>query len=248
MSEGLRQALNNLRETVETAIEEDFLPQVMDWLRSNCNLISVDGEEYLALQAELVQVKQELKETQERYTKPIPRSGRPQPQAEIQMGVDEEGNAIQLSGEAIQDPGQTDVFMERAALMNPGIKKTQGQATRLHKAVNQIRKTSATPPAEGDEFPVLTPAMLAAASPEQIEAMEAQLSGGMPMPQASSYDEPGEALDPVAEALARMGDHTVSQSGGYNPRDVAKLQALQAKASGARSELARGGSVGLIRR
>jgi hypothetical protein len=253
MSQELQQVLNGLRETMAEAIAKDFQPQVLDWLRSNCNLIPLDGQEHQALQQELLQVKQELEETKQRYTKPIPRSGRPHPQSnEVQMGVDEEGNPVQLTGEAIQDPNQTDVFMDRAALMNPGIRQNQNRQQELQQMVKQIKRTG-VPAATGSvqAAPVITPEMIASASPEQIEAMEAALNPGYSDPYATTsapYDDGSEPLPPIAEALARMGNQGPAAQGGYNAKDVAMLQRLQGKAQQARSTLDRGGSVGLIRR
>jgi hypothetical protein len=94
---------------------------------------------------------------------------------------------------------------------------------------------------------VITPEMMASASPEEVEQMEQMLSGSLPGVSSSldtGYDDE-DALPPQVEAFVQNAG---AQSATYNPRDVAKLQALHAKGRHASRALDSGGSVGLIKR
>ena len=250
MEPELQKILATLREAMAEVVAQDFQAEAFDWLRSNFNLISTESEDYQKLQQELLQVKKELQETQEKYLKPVPKSGKVLQQQQTvdpnQIGVDEEGHQVQLQGESIQDPERTQVFLNRA-----NVNKMTSKNDHFKKIVNQIKKKGA-PAAMGEEGGggTITPEMIAAASPEEVEQMEAMLSGGIPgIGSAIDSDYDDEELPPIAQSLMAMGNNGGKpQSGDYNPRDVAKLQELQAKSARASKALDRGGSVGLIRR
>lgn len=249
MEPELQKVLNSLREVMTEASAQDYQSEAFDWLRSNFNLISVDSEEYQKVLNESIQLKIDLQEEKEKskYSKPIPKSGRmAQGHQEVQMGTDEEGNQVQLQGENIQDPERTQVFLERA-----NAAKMAERNNHYRKMVSQIRKSGSAGAEGGGGMGgggAITPEMIMAASPEEVEEMEAMLSGGGPIASSSDYDD-DDALDPIAESFIRNAGHSGGGQGGdYNPRDVAKLQALQSKSSQASKALDRGGSVGLIRR
>lgn len=246
MEPELQKILSSLREVMAEAASMDYQPAAFDWLHSNFKLISTDGDEYRALQEELTKVKQELQEAKEKYTKPVPRSGKANSmQAPIdspQMGVDDEGHAVQLEGDSIQDPERTQLFMNRASAA-----KMNERNNHFKKIVNQIKKSGTVSSSGNGDIGIITPEMIMAASPEEVEEMEAMLSGGLPNVASSiSSDYDDDELPPIAESLIAMGSG--KQSADYNAKDVAALQKLQSKSAHAAKALDRGGSIGLIRR
>jgi hypothetical protein len=241
----LQKVLNGLHDIMAHAAEQSYDTEAVNWMSSNFNLVSRESEEFLSLQKEVSRLNAELQSVKEKFVKPVPKSGKlgQQGATEIQLGVDNEGNQVQLTGDAIQDPETTQTFMDRA-----NTSKMADRNDHFRKMVSQIKK-SATSGASGDggSMPI-SPAMLAAADPAEIEEMENMLSGGVPIVSSgidAEYDD-DDALPPIAEAFIAGG--AGKQTQGYNPRDVAKLQQLQQKSAKASRALDGGGSVGLIRR
>lgn len=245
MSPDLQNVLNSLRETMTLAAEKAYDAQALNWISSNFNLISRDSEEFMGLQQEVNRLNSELQVTKDKFLKPIPKSGKAAQQTvtEFQIGVDEEGHQVQLGGHTIQDPEVTQTFMERASAG-----KMADCNDHFRKMVSQIKKSGTGGATADGGSMVISPAMLAAADPAEIEEMEQMLSGGVPVVSSgidAEYDD-DDALPPIAEAFIAGGSG--KQTAGYNPRDVAKLQQLQQKSARASRTLDGGGSVGLIRR
>lgn len=245
MEPELQAVLNSLRETMTLAAEKSYDSQALNWISSNFNMVSRDSEEFISLQKEVDRLNSELQSAKDKFIKPVPKSGKlaQQAAAEVQIGVDEEGHQVQLGGHTIQDPEVTQTFMERASAG-----KMADRNDHFRKMVSQIKK-SGTGASNGDGATmVISPAMLAAADPAEIEEMEQMLSGGVPIVSSGidgEYDD-DDALPPIAEAF--IAGASGKQAPGYNPRDVAKLQQLQSKSAKASRALDGGGSVGLIRR
>lgn len=245
MAPELQKVLNGLNDLLSDAAEQDFTTEATNWLCSNLDLVSRGSEEFLLSQEELLsqqkeieKLKQELQVSNNRFTKPIPKSGKAAQLAESQLGLDEAGQPVQLQGEIIQDPGDTQGFLARAQ-----VTKSADQNDHFRKMVSQIKKGGGAGGEGG-----FTSAQLSSATAEEVEQMELQLSGGVPII-ASGIDndyENEDALPPIAEAFIAGG--AGKQQPGYNPRDIAKLQALQQKSSRATRAMDAGGSVGLIRR
>jgi hypothetical protein len=245
----LQKALNNLRSVMSEIVSEGFQTEAFDWLYSNFHLISLESDEYQSLQQEVEEakqetetVRQELEKAMNAFVKPTPKSGKPHLSGAVQMGVDEHGEQVQLQGEALQDPNRTQSFMNRAQ-----VSKMADRNQHLKQLASQIRKTGSTAAmGESGEAIVITPEMLNSASAEEVEQMEVMLSGSLPGVASAldtGYDD-DDALPPQVEAFLHQGQ----QSPDYNPRDVAKLQALHSKSRQASRALDQGGSVGLIKR
>lgn len=216
MDEALQIVLSELMEVMKAT--EQYKEEMFEWLNINYNLIDGNSEEYKALTEKKIQPKQQIKIRKD--------------PSEVQL--DEKGN--QLTGESIQDPETTNVFMNRA-----GIKQNQDHYKEI---VSRIKKASGNNgPAES-----LSIADVAQASAEDIEAMEnmiMQEQGPVVHSAISNYvDDGDEGLDPIAETLARMGS---SNKAPVNPNDLKTLQRMQQGRSASR-ELGSGGSVGMIRR
>jgi len=149
--------------------------------------------------------------------------------------MDNKGN--QLTGTPLQSQETTNVFLKRAEV------KTQDYYKNIAKQINKgTSKNNST-----GGFP-LTAEDLSEADPAEVEAYAAIISGDSePVIKSAidDYDGGEEPLPAIVEAFARGGK---GRSGDYNPRDVAKLQALQDKAKGASNELSQSGGVGIIRR
>lgn len=247
MEPALQKVLNSLRDAMLAAISDDYQQEAFDWLSSNFNLLSKDSDEYQNLVSENSELQNEIQELKNRHVKPTPKSAKnfKQEVENIQIGTDAEGHQVQLQGESIQDPERTQVFLERAQA-----NKMAGQSDHFRKIINQIKKSGSSGASEGGGSVNISPEMLGAASADEVEEMEAMLSGGIPgisSSLGSSDSDDDDELPPIAQSLIAMGG-AKSQSGDYNPRDVAKLQELQAKASRASKALDRGGSAGIIRR
>jgi Zn-finger nucleic acid-binding protein len=245
MAAELQKVLNGLHEIMSLAVEQSYDNEAVNWISSNFNLVPRDSEEFTSLQKEVSRLNDELRTTKEKFVKPIPKSGKvaQQSMTEVQFGVDNEGHQVQLQGDAIQDPEVTQTFMDRA-----NTSKLADRNDHFRKIVSQIKKSASSASSGNGGSMVITPAMLAAADPTEIEEMENMLSGGVPIVSSgidADYDDE-DALPPIAEAFIAGGSGKQVQ--GYNPRDIAKLQQLQQKSAKASRALDGGGSVGLIRR
>lgn len=238
MEPALQEALNKLREVMTSIDEQDFTSSAEEWLKSNFDLISTNSHEYQSLQktltdfqsgltmaqTELAQVKKELDEMKTRALGPIPKSGRATPPPGVQLGVDKQGQTIQLQGEQILDPAQTTSFLQRA-----GAHKSVANISKIKELANKLNKS-------GGETDTNLWAMAMDPSTQMDEIDP--YAGTLP---ADPYDDE-DRLDPVAEQFAAMG----ANSATYNAKDVAGLQAQHAKVAGAAKELAYGGSAGKI--
>src|ERR1700677_4862388 len=103
----LHNALRGLQTIMDEAIEQAYDAQVVQWFSSNFDLVSRASEEFVELHKTIEQLTNELRIAKEKPMplKAVPKSARTFPQAdEIKLGVDEEGNQIQLQGPSIQDP------------------------------------------------------------------------------------------------------------------------------------------------
>src|ERR1700722_5181983 len=109
----LQKILNGLHDVMTSATKQSFEDQALNWMTTNFNLVSRDAEEIVELHNTIKKLTQELQTTREKYTKPIPKSGQIK-QADLQLGVDELGEQVQLNGPALQDQGATQAFMDRA--------------------------------------------------------------------------------------------------------------------------------------
>lgn len=217
----LQVSLSELKE-VMTATDQ-YHDEIFDWLKFHYGLISRDSEEYKALQE-----KAEL--ASKMPSKAAIRNIDPKA-----VQLDHNGN--QISGETSQEQVITDGFMQRAQV------KTLNQQDRYRDIVNQIKKHGVAPTAQGG--------MTVEADPEETALMEAELTGGLPSIgsglMSNDFEDAGEEIPAIVQAMAQSagaGPHGAD----YNAKDVAKLQALQAKSKRASSAMASGGSVGLIRR
>ena len=146
------------------------------------------------------------------------------------VNLDRNGN--QISGAPIQDQETTNKFLQRAQVKDVGQKN-------IRDIINNVKKGEGT---------VIT----AEADPEEVSKLGSALfgdDGGVASVNGSGDDDDyyvdEETLPPIVEAMAQQGRNV--QSGDYNARDVAKLQALHGKQQQARRAM-KSGSVGLIRR
>jgi len=218
----LQVLLSELKEVMLAT--DQYHDEIFDWLKFHYGLISRDGDEYKALQekAELAS-KMPFKAAAIKHIDP--------------KAVQLDHNGNQISGETSQEQAITDGFMQRAQV------KTLTQQDRYRDIVNQIKKHGVAAPTSGG--------MTVEADPEEAALMEAELSGGLPSIgsglMSNDFEDDGEEIPAVVQAMAQSagaGPHGAD----YNAKDVAKLQALQGKAARAKSAMASGGSVGLIRR
>ena len=221
VSEELRNILSELKEVMQATAQ--YRAEIFDWLYSNYQLVSKDSEEYKALQAQSEMATSAKIPLRQALTTIDPKT----------VSLDRNGN--QVSGAAIQDQEVTNKFLQRAQV-KPNDQKN------LRDIVNQIKKGGGSS----------GPSIVAEADPEEVAAMGSQLAGGGlgSLNGATDYDEYGndddDALPPIVEAMAQQAHG--SQSGDYNARDVAKLQAIHSKQKRASNALSKGGGVGLIRR
>jgi hypothetical protein len=228
MPEELQTSLNELRGVMTTIGEKSFLKEAQDWLRSNCDLVAVDSDEYrkreddfsvleasfTELSQTLLQVKNELDEIKKR-----PQASMIRDMSAIKMGVDADGKPIQLAGEQLQDQSQTNVFMQRA-----GITKNLKDSSGLRRLANKLKTTD-------DGTNVLAAAFNAPGDDYDQYANQYE------------EEEDMEPLDHIAEQFASMG------AGGYVPPTAHNPKTLgHQKAAGAAKSLARTGNAGLISR
>lgn len=220
MSEELQIALSELTEVMKYS--ETYKEEMFEWLKTNYNLIDGNSEEYKALTEKKMPPPKQIKIRKD----------------SSEVDLDENGN--QLTGQSLQNPESTNVFMNRA-----GIKPPQENYKDI---VARIKGASINSPSTES----LTMTDIVKAKPEDIEAMENMLmqEQAPAIHSAISYTDDGDDdLDPIAESLARMGDATHGgKQTDYNARDMAKLQKLQSKSQGVSKELGRSGGVGMIRR
>lgn len=245
----LQKVLSSLHEIMTLAAEQSYDKEALNWISSNFNLLSRDGEEMTALKAENDTLATELKTARTSLinSKPIPKSGK---EIEVvEMGVDSEGHRVQLQGETIQTPEATSVFMERA-----NVSRNVNANKDIKKIADQIRGKRSVKESEGNPS-IITADQIAEVDPTEVEEMEMMLAGGnMPgiqsaLVSSSEYDD-FDALPPIAEAFARQGEggRQSNQQGGYNAKDVAALQRLQAKSQNAQRAMLGVGSAGKITR
>lgn len=244
VAEALQKVLNSLREVMTEAVSQDFEADAFEWLNANYELVSKNSEEYFKLQLELEATKKELVELQEKYAKPVPRSGKAQPRIDKeQMGTDEEGHVVQVQGESIQDPEMTQTFLNRAQV------RPLNNQDHFKEMVKKIKKNNSGGSVGGGGE--VSMESLAQASPEAIEEMESMLNSGIP--NISSALDHGnndfeDELPPIVEQFVNGGNNKNQQAGGYNAKDVAALQKMLAKSQRAGREINNSGGAGLIRR
>lgn len=222
MEQNLQVVLNSLREVMTEANQLNYLPAAFDWLKSNCNLISMDAPDYKELIEENAQLKTELETLKSRGGKGSAELKKNMPSPEIK--VDDEGNEYQVNGLQIQDEDTTSGFIQRA-----GVKKLPSNQDHFKNIVNKLKKVDAGGGGPGpNSFSEMMNMPL-----DQLEKYEMQ-SMGMPGPSSAiDMDYVDSGIDPVMENLLQ-GVHIPGQGKdmqGWNAKDALTLQKMNERVS-----------------
>lgn len=250
MEADLQIALTELKSAMSATA--NYPEEVFDWLKSNYNLIPQSAmDEKLAMMESsfTARVQTEVDKAKASFYKAGPRPKQTVQDDSDEITVDKDGN--QTSGEAIQAPEQTNKFLKAAGVKKMVETKDRGMVDRsshYKDIVNQIKKNGA--PAlldEGGGSGVITPDMIQALDPDETEELQAYFGNGPGV--SSSLDGGMDDDDDIPSVVSAWSNQAKqSQSGTYNPKDVAALQQLHGKARQASRALSGGGSVGLIKR
>jgi hypothetical protein len=225
----LQTLLNGLAAIMCDLETKSYLGEAEGWLKQNFDLISMASDEYVALTASLEASNEKVASLQAELVEANKKVEAGQKKSPLSMRnpkplLDTDGNPIKIDGEIVQveDQSVTNSFMKRAE-----VGKLVAKTEELKKVAAKIRAAGG----KGNSLTIPVEDVVEDASYDPYEAED-------------SYDEP---LDPIAERLAAMGSGGGNTQGGYNPRDVAKLQNLQAKQKAASRAMA-GGSAGMFHR
>lgn len=233
MEEELQKTLVYLKGAM--ALLEKYPAEILDWLESNYNLVSIDDAKVRF--KEIVEVVKEVPVFRE-----VVAEKKPAPSV---TEVDEKGN--QVKGETLLDATQTNKFFKNAEAA-----KIVERNQELRDMVNQIKKKgSEALVSEDGSSGAITPDMLnAKMDPEEISELHQVLfSDDEDEGVSSALDPYGDSdLDEIPAVVLAMSGNAKKAQGGYNPADIAKLQQLTGKSRRAGRELSEGGSVGFIRR
>lgn len=216
---------------------------IFDWLKSNYKLYTEEEVQARVKEAE-VKTAEAVKAT---IVATTGNKGLPTPESAKKIELDKDGN--QVAGPSLQSQEQTSKFFKNALA-----DKTLDKQSHFRNIVKQIKKSGS--PALLDEngtAGVITPDM--AESMGQMDAEElAELNAAFGNEEeginsgldSSDMDYEDEIPSIVASNPAFMQQGT--GPGQVNMKDVARLQNQQLKSARAKNAMARGGSIGLIRR
>lgn len=233
MDAELQVAFKDLKNSMAAA--EMYPTEIFDWLKSNYNLYTE------------AEVQAKIKETENRIVETVRVNHSPKTYASSEeskkIDLDKDGN--QVSGPSLQTSEQTNKFFKAAEAH-----KTLDKQQHFKDLIKQIKKNGS--PALLDEngtAGVITPGM-AASMGEDVDPVElAELNA------AFGNEDINSGLDPAdidyEDEIPSVVMNMVSKAGGnagMNQRDLIKLQNLQHKSASAKSQIAKTGSVGLIRR
>jgi hypothetical protein len=244
----LQSALKDLKSAMAAAT--NYPAEIFDWLKSNYRLHS-DEDLAQAVTEASSKAEEMVRSTftgQKHQSRPVDKKTVEEQLQEVKL--DENGN--QISGPALQSSDQTRKFFKNAL-----VTRTLDNQSHFKNIVKQIKKSGGTSvPDESGGSNVFTPDMAEMMDGDdggggsgQVDPAElAQLKAAFG--DTSDYTSGGSSDDiddPIPSIVLNMADRAAN-NGGSGQRDLVKLQALQNKSAKAKSEMARSGSVGLIRR
>lgn len=238
MEPELQIAFASLKEAMAAATK--YPTEIFDWLKSNYSLYS---EEDMALK---------IKAKEAQFSFPKPRSPRPNahtplPEEEAEVQLDQDGN--QISGVALQSPEQTRKFFTNAQA-GKVLDRQQHFKDLIAKIKDTNSDVSSRSPGGGSSG-VMTPEMLAEMGMDgsegelgEVEYAELNAAFGGPTNEINSGLDGADIYgdEEIPASVLAMAGH------GSQGKDAAYLQRQQQKSASAKNQMARSGSVGLIRR
>lgn len=242
MDKDLQIILAELKHCMSEGVAQ-YPESIFDWLKSNYNLFT---------QAEVdVKVQEAEQKTAEAVKATIVATtghkGLPTPESAKKIELDRDGN--QVAGPSLQSQEQTNKFFKNALA-----DKTLDKQSHFRNIVKQIKKSGS--PALLDEngtAGVITPDMaesIGQMGAEEIAELNAAFGNGDEGEIASGLDSNDLDYEDEIPAIVASNPAFMQQgaNGPVNMKDVARLQNIHNKQARAKSAMARGGSVGLIRR
>lgn len=218
---------------------------IFDWLKSNYHLYTEEE-----LQARIKEAETKTAEAvKASLVATTGNKGFPNKESAKKIELDKDGN--QVAGPSLQSQEKTSKFFKNAL-----IDKTVDQQSHFRNIVKQIKK-SGSPMLFDEEGTsgVITPDMaeqMGQMDAEEVRALNAAFGndeeeGGI----NSGLDSSDMDYEDEIPAIVASNPAFMQQGGGQgqvNMKDVARLQNIHAKQARAKNAMARGGSVGLIRR
>lgn len=216
---------------------------IFDWLKSNYHLYTEDEVQAKVKEAE-VKTAEAVKAT---IVATTGNKGLPTKESAKKIELDKDGN--QVAGPALQSQEKTNKFFKNAL-----IDKTVDQQSHFKNIVKQIKK-SGSPMLFDEEGTsgVITPDMaeqMGQMDAEEVAALNAAFGNDEESGINSGLDSSDMDYEDEIPAIVSSNPAFMQQgnSGQVNMKDVARLQNQQLKSARAKNAMARGGSVGLIRR
>ncbi len=244
MDPDLQKVLNSLKDVMNEGKSKKYLYQIFDWLHSNYELVNKNDEQYQVLLDDNFSLREENKNLKEeienlKNNKNLPnkqQTPKPISVENVKMGVDKEGNNVQMEGELLST---NEVFKKRALVKSDNNK--------IKQLAEQIKKNGSISPSE-DPIDIETSSNnISENEMEEILSNSLQTSSMINNALPSSYeDDDFDSLPPEVESFVNQA--ASSKDGGYNAKDVEMLKKIQNKNRNASAALDRGGSVGLIKR
>lgn len=238
MDEALQISLKALKQVMEAV--NSYPQEIFDWLKSNYSLYSETD-----VQSRVSEAEEKIKELSRRLPPSSAQSLKTNLQQADEVQLDANGN--QISGSVIQPSEQTNKFFKNAEATKT--LDRQEQLSNMAKIARQIKKSGSASVSEDSDANgnVVTPEMMGMdsnADPVQLAELR-NAFGTDPNEGADPADMDYE--DEIPSAVLNMANKAGGGQ-GVNQRDLMKLQNLQHKSSSAKNQIAKTGSVGLIRR
>jgi hypothetical protein len=232
MDEELQVSLKALKEAMNAV--KAYPAEIFDWLKSNFNLVT---------QEELNAKVKEAEEKVLRSRPAAPVSAKIIAEKTEEVQLDGDGN--QISGPSLQQADQTNKFFKNAEA-----NKVLDKQAHFKSIIKQIKKSGGTSIDDGEGGGgAITPEIMgmSAEDVDPVELADLRAAFGDTSEDIHSGLDPSDIdyEDDIPSVVMNMANKA-SGGTGVNQRDLLKLQNL--KSASAKSQIAKTGSVGLIRR
>lgn len=250
MEEHLKNLFGTLRETMESL--SDYPDQLNDWMLSNHSYIKTDSPNIgKYMPADMLE---ELKKVEESKMFRDKKESQRYP-----IKIKTENGEEEIWAEKIQSEEKTNDFFKRAEVIKTGGSGNNGptkqqlgpnvfqspaeKTAHLKKIAEQIRKVGSEGLGVDGNSMMLPAEMLDNADPEALLEYQQMISGGGPMSTIDSdsdWDDELPGGDGILQANMAIAASKMGSTGA-NAKDVAALNRLQSKVSGARKSMMTGG-------